>query len=158
MKGDANVYKKVVRGSYKMDCAKNIEIIKNLQEDIWNKGKIELINLYYHKNFIAHTPVGEWIGPDNVKNVVIDVRSNFPDWNEKLEDIFAFEDRVVLRYTSTGTHLGSNFFNIPPTGKKVTVPEISIFKLKNDKAIEHWDSWDLFGWFKQLGINIKLNK
>jgi predicted ester cyclase len=62
-----------------------------------------------------------------------------------------------MRYTSTGTHLGSQFFNIPPTGNKITISEISIFKLKDGKVVEQWNSLDLAGWLMQLGIDVYQN-
>ena len=46
-------------------------------------------------------------------------------------------DRVVVRFTIRGTHLGK-FMGVPPTGKKVTWSGINILRVADGKAIELW--------------------
>jgi predicted ester cyclase len=41
-----------------------------------------------------------------IKDVVAQHQRSFPDWNEKVDDIIAEGDRVVIRFTSTGTQEG----------------------------------------------------
>jgi hypothetical protein len=76
-------------------------------------------------------------------------------WNErKLEvadEIIAEGDRVVLRCTLTGTHEGP-FMGIPPTGKRIEVTEIHIYRLKDGKAVEHRVGRDDLGAMRQLGV------
>lgn len=77
-------------------------------------------------------------------------RISFPDWNEKVDDVIAEGDRVVVRFTSTGTHLGE-FEGIAPTGKKVRIQEVAIFRLADGKIVEQWGVPDLHGLLQQLG-------
>lgn len=78
------------------------------------------------------------------------LRAAFPDgcWYE--EDLFAEGDRVVGRYTLRGTHLGE-FLGVPPTGKPITVSNIHILRLVDDKIVEHWGHGDDMGMMQQLG-------
>ena len=41
----------------------------------------------------------------------------FPDMHIDIEDLIAEGDKVVIRCTASGTHLGK-FMDVPPTGKK----------------------------------------
>ena len=138
-----------------MSDNKHIEIMKKINEDIWNNAKVELIDNYYLEDFVAHTPSGKWIGCDGVKNAVLFTHNAFPDWHEKIEDIFTSENKLVLRYISTGTHKGY-FNNIPPSNNKIVLPEISIFLFKSNKVIEQWDSFDMFSLYKQMGVYINI--
>lgn len=58
---------------------------------------------------------------------------------------------MVARLTQSGTHLGI-FLGIPPTGKRVTVTGIEIFRLAGGKIVEHWNNYDDLGLFQQLGV------
>jgi predicted ester cyclase len=92
----------------------------------------------------------EWRGIEGIKEVVRKHRISFPDWNEKVDDVIAEGDRVVVRFTSTGTHLGE-FEGIAPTGKKVRIQEVAIFRLADGKIVEQWGVPDLHGLLQQLG-------
>ena len=57
----------------------------------------------------------------------------------------------MLRCTLTGTHEGP-FMGIPPTGRKIEVNEIHIYRLKDGKAVEHRVGRDDLGAMRQLGV------
>lgn len=79
------------------------------------------------------------------------VRSAFRDLQIKLEDQFAHDDRVVSRFTILGTHKGE-LMGLQPTGKKISVSGISIFRFKDGKAVEEWIEEDGgLGLMRQLG-------
>jgi predicted ester cyclase len=54
-----------------------------------------------------------------------------------VEDIIAEGDRVAARVTMRGTHLGE-FDGIAPTGKRVEVRAIDIYRITDGKIVEHW--------------------
>jgi len=56
----------------------------------------------------------------------------FPDIHLAVEDTIAEGDKVVLRFTLTGTHLGV-WAGIPATGKKVTWAVTDIYTLRGGK-------------------------
>lgn len=60
-------------------------------------------------------------------------------------------EQVMARWTVRATHTG-NFFNIPPTGKQVTIAGIDIIRLAHGKAVEHWRIFDQLGLLHQLGV------
>ena len=63
----------------------------------------------------------------------------------------AEEDKVVVRWTASGTHQGS-LMGIPPTGKEVAVTGVDIFRVKEGKLAELWLNWDQLGLMQQLGV------
>ena len=60
-------------------------------------------------------------------------------------------ETVVLRCTFTGTHEGE-FMGIPPTGRRIEVGEIHIYRLEDGKAVEHRVGRDDLGAMRQLGV------
>ncbi len=60
-------------------------------------------------------------------------------------------DTVVARVTWRATHQGT-FFGIPPTGRAITVPAISIWRIVDGKVVEHWGVFDSATVLQQLGV------
>ncbi len=74
----------------------------------------------------------------------------YPDFHTNIDDLFGEDDKVVMRFTLTGTHEG-DFLGIPPTGKRINVSGTSIFRIANGRIVEHWGEEDVLGWMQQLG-------
>lgn len=58
---------------------------------------------------------------------------------------------VVTRYTFIGTQTGP-LMGIPPTGKEVRMPGISIYRIANGQMQEAWVQYDALGLMQQLGV------
>ncbi len=128
----------------------NKSVVLRSEAELWSKGNLAVADELFSPNFVCHFVVGpEWRGVQGIKDVVAQHRRSFPDWNEKVDDIIAEGDRVVIRFTSTGTQEGE-FAGIAPTRKKVTIREVAIFRLVDDKIIEQWGMPDVHGLLEQL--------
>jgi predicted ester cyclase len=68
-----------------------------------------------------------------------------------VEDLVAENDRVVVRWTNSGTHIGE-FVGIPPTGRTFTIAGIDIYRLDGAKLAEHWHVIDQLSMLGQLGL------
>ena len=77
--------------------------------------------------------------------------SAFPRYELIAEDMFAEDDKVVVRFTLRATHRGE-FMGIPATGKQVAVPGIIIYRLAGGKIAEHWMQVDSVEMMRQLGV------
>ena len=55
-----------------------------------------------------------------------------------------------LRLTYTGTYTGE-FFGLAPTGNKVTMTAVAIYRIVNGKLVEGWFINDGLDMFKQIG-------
>jgi predicted ester cyclase len=75
----------------------------------------------------------------------------FPDNHFTLEDMVAEGDKVVWRYSATGTHKG-DFMGIVASGKHVTTSGIVISRVVNGKLQEDWECADELGLMQQLGV------
>ena len=96
----------------------------------------------------GHQPPGQ--GKEGAKSDYRAFIGGFKDARFDIDEMIEAGDRVVVRWTSRGTHTGS-FAGLPPTQKKVEVRGISIYRLKDGKIIETRNMADIFGMLTQLG-------
>ena len=68
-----------------------------------------------------------------------------------VEDVIAEGDRVVVRWTNSGTHIGA-FAGIPPTGKSFVIAGIDVYRVADGKLAEHWHVVDQLAQLQQLGV------
>lgn len=131
----------------------NKAIIQNYFEQVWNQGKLEILDSLLAPGYLNHTPSvpNPVKGPAGLKPIVKAIRKGFPDLHYSLKDIIVTRDRVIARVLMTGTQTDT-LFGIPPTGKKIQVNQINIEKIENGKITEHWRVTDELSMMKQLGI------
>lgn len=75
----------------------------------------------------------------------------FPDTEVTVEDAFVAEDRVIGRFTYQATHAGE-FMGAKPTGQRVEMTSIDIWRVEGGKFVEHWDELNGLEFFGQLGL------
>jgi predicted ester cyclase len=78
---------------------------------------------------------------DTFKETFSEARAGFPDLTIAVEDVMAEGDRVSARVVMRGTHRGE-FQGIAPTGKRVEVRAIDMFRIREGKIVEHWGHAD----------------
>jgi predicted ester cyclase len=79
----------------------------------------------------------------------------FPDWHEHIEEIIAEGDMVWVRVTATGTHTGEWSLSgvpIPPTGRKLTMRMVFIWRLVNGRLAEGREVDESVDFLRQLGL------
>ncbi len=134
-----------------MSSEENKALIREVIEEVWNKGNLEAVDRYFAPDYVDHAPLpGQAPGPEGYRGAVAAVRDAFPDLRLTLEDILAEGDRVAFRYTMEGTHQG-DFMGIPPTGKPFSVGGMIIARVAEGKAVERWANLDTLGLMQQLG-------
>ncbi len=75
----------------------------------------------------------------------------FPDMHHEIQQVFATDDRVLVRFVLHGTNSGS-FFGMPPTGRSVTVPAHVILHVDGGRVTALFGIFDEAGLLRQLGI------
>lgn len=128
----------------------NKALVLRSEAELWSKGNLDAADELYSADFICHFIAGaEWKGIKGLKSEVASHRAAFSDWAEKVDDIIAEGDRVVIRFTSSGTQQGE-FAGVAPTGKKVSIHETAIYRLAAGKIVEQWGFPDSQSLMQQL--------
>ena len=94
--------------------------------------------------------VNRYVTDEELQHHIAQYEAAFPGYQLRAEDMIAEGDKVVVRSTFRGTHKG-DLMGIAPTGKQVTMPLILIYRIADDKIVEHWMQADALGLLQQLG-------
>jgi steroid delta-isomerase-like uncharacterized protein len=131
----------------------NKAIERRLLDEVYNQGKLEVIDELVASDFVGHGTATEGgdQGRDAYRNFVVEMRTAFPDLQMTIEDQVAEGDKVVTRFRARGTHSGT-FQGIPPTGKPGELSGTIIDRIADGKIIECWSNTDDLGLLQQLGI------
>ncbi len=65
-------------------------------------------------------------------------RTAFPDMEFRVDMLLELDDIVVSHWTLTGTHTGGMYYDVPPSGERVTINGTAILRLKDGQVVEHW--------------------
>ena len=121
--------------------------------ELWNADKsLDVVDEIVDENFISHsTPAGLPPGREGVRIWATVFRTAFPDIQATADDVIVEDDKVVERFSASGTFKGE-FMGIPPTGKSGGTTGINIFRVANGKIVEHWGNSDDLGMMQQMGV------
>jgi steroid delta-isomerase-like uncharacterized protein len=126
-------------------------VVRRFYEQMNNERKNELAYELFTDDHQFHDPqVPCGVGPAAIAEVV-SVYQKGVDGHWQIEEIFSTDDRVVVRWTGSGTHV-AEVNGIPPTGKKIRVDAITIHRMAGGKIAETWEVWDTLGFLQQLGV------
>jgi steroid delta-isomerase-like uncharacterized protein len=130
---------------------RNQTIIRRLFEEIWNSGDLAVANEIVDTNMVDHvTRPGNPIGSEGFKQSVNMFRSAFPDLEITNDDQIAAGDKVAVLWTARGTHLGE-LMGIAPTGKRIEVRGMYMYRLAGGKLVERAGARDMLGLLQQIG-------
>lgn len=123
--------------------------------DIITEGKLAVADEIFSGNHVVHdphAPPGGWAnGPESLKRIAGPFRAGFPDLKVTIEDQIAEGDKVVTRWSASGTNTGS-LQGMPATGKTVRVTGANVARLSEGKIVESWFNFDMLTLLRQLGV------
>ncbi len=134
-----------------MGVEENRVLGQRVVSEIWSKGNLAVADEILAANFVQHRPPPD-IPPtrDGYKQWATAFRTAFPDLASLGNDIIAEGDKVVVRWTVSGTHNG-DFMGTPASGNRMTATGISVFRVVGGKIGEDWTEFDAMGMMRQIG-------
>lgn len=135
------------------DIAKGKESFKAVYAAI-QSGDLIKIGDHIDSNVVEHDPNlpgGMATGIAISKQFMTDLKQGFPDVKIELKNIVGEDDMLYAMVRVTGTNTGV-MAGMPATNKKVDFLAVDAVKLKNGKAIEHWNFNDNITMMRQLGM------
>ena len=114
----------------------NKAIVRRFLDELWNKQNPAILNQLATPNYTL-TSSGDAF------------RSAFTDIKLTVNDQVAESDKVVTRWTMTGTHTGE-FEGVASTGKQVTSTGIFIHRIEGGKLAERWAAVSVLGQQQQM--------
>jgi steroid delta-isomerase-like uncharacterized protein len=117
-------------------------------------GDLDSLDETYAQDYVGHAPpFPDIVGLEAAKGFARGYRQAFPDLKTTTEDLIAEGEKVVVRWTTSGTHEGQTEAFGPPTGKRMEIDGITIQRFGEDgKIAEGWTLADTLGQMQQLGM------
>ena len=126
----------------------NRETIRNLYDVILNERRLGLLDDIISPDYAGFSGVK---GVEAFSGAVAAVIAGFPDIRWTIDDIFAADDKVAVRWHWHGTHSGS-FRGMQPTNKPVNDTGNVIYQLKEGRIVNAWIQTDRLAVLAQIGI------
>jgi len=131
----------------------NKALVRRWFEEVWNKGRAEVIDEMFACEGVAHGLVDqegkELCGPAGFKPFFESFRNAFPDLQVVVEDTVSEGDKIAARCTVRGTHRGEGV-GIAPTDRPVEFTGMTIVRVKDGQIVEAWNNFDFMAMFQQL--------
>jgi len=114
----------------------NEALMRRVYEEMWNQGKPALAAELFTQ-------------PAGVERFVSQFLASFPDLRHTVEEMIAEDDRVAVRFSSSGTHAGQ-WIQFAATGRSIHYTGVTIARIAGNKIIEHYTWWDKAGLIEQV--------
>lgn len=134
----------------------NKELSQRLYEEVFGKGNFDVADEILSQDCISHGPgIPPVVGAEPIKRQAQLLRTAIPDLKVTLKDQFAEGDRVVSRWTASGTNTGqfvTPSATLPATIAAISFDEMRIDRYANGQIVESWFIPDRFSLWQQLGL------
>jgi predicted ester cyclase len=106
-------------------------------------------NEYFTSDYVGHLSARPPQSLDDLMRLERGFAASFANVRREIGDLFAVDDKVVLRVATHATHTGA-FHGMEATGRQVTITGIVIYRFVDGRIAESWGEIDLLGLFGQL--------
>lgn len=120
--------------------------LKTLGEysDAMFRGDTDAVYDFWSPDFVSH--VTARVSPDRVDDDVRgeeqewwrQVQAALPDMEFTVELLIESDDLVVSNWSVRGTHTGTAFYDVAPSGRPVHINGTAILRVRDGKIVEHW--------------------
>ncbi|HEV7810012.1 MAG TPA: ester cyclase [Candidatus Limnocylindrales bacterium] len=133
-----------------MSIEENKAIVRRFVDEIFVQGRAGTVDELLDDSFVGHTWPSTGNPKADLKAAIERTSKGLADPEFTIEDLVAEGDRVAVRLTSAATQVG-DFMGMPGSGKRYSIEEIHVFRLRDGKVVEHWHQFDQMGMMQQLG-------
>lgn len=130
----------------------NKQVARRLIDEVWNKGKLELIDELVDPNYAGRDPMVGALTRDGLRDSVKAYRAAFPDLRIEVAALIGEGNFVCTRWVSRGTHRGP-LLGMPGTGKTAVVTGLNFAEVRDGKLFSDFQEFDSLGLLRQLGLD-----
>ncbi|HEY3229817.1 MAG TPA: ester cyclase [Roseiflexaceae bacterium] len=135
-----------------MSTEENKAIVRRMTEEFYNQGNVELAEDFFADTYVHHDSASPHVRDrDGLKQVLRAFLDGCPDLHITIDQLLAEGDTVTKRWTYHATHTG-DLSGLPPTGKRITMSGLELFRLEGGKIVECWLGYDNLSLMQQLGV------
>jgi steroid delta-isomerase-like uncharacterized protein len=116
----------------------------------WSAGDLDGYLALYQPSCLTYGVGPEPLDLVGLREFYEQIYAAFDGTKLTAEDLVAEDDRVVIRFTFRGTHVGE-FMGVPASGAAVTMSGMSLLRYEHGLIVERWNTSDFFGLMQQIG-------
>jgi steroid delta-isomerase-like uncharacterized protein len=132
--------------------AENKAIIRRMTEEFYNQRNIDSVGQFFADNYVHHDLASPQVhNRDGLRAALRAFLAGCPDLHITIDGLWAEGDMVTKRWTYHATHTG-DLSGLPPTGKRITMSGLELFRLEGGKIVECWLAYDNLSLMQQLGV------
>jgi len=132
----------------------NKALMRRWFEEVWNKGRTEAVAEMLSDDAVIHglseDAAKPLRGPSDFLPFHAQFREAFPNIEVVVEDAIAEGDKVAVRCSVRGKHVGDSL-GFKATNATAEFDGIAIVRVKDGKFVEAWNNFDFMKMYKQLG-------
>jgi steroid delta-isomerase-like uncharacterized protein len=134
-----------------MTTEENKRVIQRFIEEALTRKNLDVLDILVAEDFVEQVPFpGQGPGREGLRDTLQGLIAAFPDMGWTVDEQIAENEKVMTRFTMSGTHRGP-FMGMPPTGKAVKVWGIVIDVVREGQMAESRMLMDTVGLMQQLG-------
>ncbi|HEV2473076.1 MAG TPA: ester cyclase [Chthonomonadales bacterium] len=118
--------------------AKNRVLVRRIYNEALLQGMLGIVEEIFSPDFVDHSTPDQPTGPGGVRAYFEAIRHGVPDVRVVIDDIVGEGEKVVVRTSWRGTHMGS-YEGVAPTGKVATRTLIQLFRIVDGVVVEEWN-------------------
>lgn len=129
----------------------NTEIVKAAVAAL-NDHDVARLRTYWAPDGWERFPDATCHGPDAIGRYFQETFDAIPDLHIEPKAFAAEGDEVFMRYAITGTHTGGAFKGVAATGRRIEVPGIDQFTVRDGRIVSNFVVFDQMEIGRQLGL------
>ena len=129
----------------------NIAAARRGLEEAFNEGNLDVLDEICADKYVDHDPLLGDQDREASKQSIAGYREAFPDLKITIDDAFAADDKVVIRWTALGT-FENELMGLEPNHEKGSpIHGIGIDRFEDGKIVEAWTQWDTLTFMRDIG-------
>jgi steroid delta-isomerase-like uncharacterized protein len=119
------------------------QLVRRHFDGIWNKKNMQVVEQTCAPDFEMMIGKDVLRGQEDLRDAVRAILTAFPDIHFTIDDLFAAQDHVCVRWTGKGVHRGE-FLGVAPTNKPMSYWGVSIYEMRNGRIARQWGTADIY--------------
>jgi steroid delta-isomerase-like uncharacterized protein len=127
----------------------NKAVVRRFIEEIFGNQNPDAVDDLAAEDFTPHTWGTTPHGRAALREATHRAGAGVTEARFEIHDMIAEGDLVAVRLTSSARHTGT-FMGQPPSGRRYSIDEMHIFRLRDGQVTEHWHEFDKGALMEQL--------
>ena len=134
--------------------ARNKAVAMRVFEENFNQGKFQVADEIYARDFENHG-LHRTACLQEDQDAVHAEKKAFPDLKMTVDMMVAEGDLVSVVWTFRGTHTAAGYGGLPPTGAKIAIRGITVWRIIDGKIRDEWTAFNEMALYRQIASHLK---